>query len=160
MKNYLVSLEDFLEPIGYTTTTIGTLVGVIALVMTIKINNKTNKIQKNMELIKFKTSFNMVRLEIISKSKQVYGKYKKDGQLLIFEIKEITIDLNTYKSIYTDSMKKLLDDLDEASRSLEQKGRRIPKLEMEKIMMNIYNIQRKLESNLDVLLKNEGDNNE
>lgn len=69
MMDFLNNLEAFFEPIGYTTTTIGTIVGITALVMTIKIDSKTKKIQQNISHFKVKASFNITRLEVLTKIK-------------------------------------------------------------------------------------------
>lgn len=159
MKNFLENIEAFLEPIGYTTTTIGTIVGIVALVMTIQINSKTNKIQKNMNHFKLKASFNVTRLEVITKIKLIHVAYKK-GNYLIFEINEVFIDLIGFESIYTKSMKDLLKKLeDNLSKRKENKGK-IPKIEIENMILNLYNLQRKLENNIDIITDEVGETHE
>lgn len=154
---YLKAVEDFLQPIGYTTTTIGTVVGIVALIMTILVNNKTNKIKENIERIQVVSNFNFTRLDVINKAKLVYSKFKNDGDLLIFEIKEIVIDLGAYEKILTNSMNQSLAQLKKFEEDLKARKGKIPKKEMDEVIMHIYNIQRKLESNVDILNENEGE---
>lgn len=156
--NYILKfISQNMNEIGFIITLIGTVVGVIALWMTIIINKKTNKIQKNIDYFEIRATFKYTKLIAIRKMQIIHEQYRNKGIYKPLEIREVLTELEECKDLYTENFKEVLSEL-KSELDKEYTGK-MPKRIMESVVEIIYRLMRKLENDINVIKVEVGGDN-
>lgn len=135
--------------IGFIITFVGTVVGIIALIMTILINKKTNKIEKNIKVFEVKASFNYIRLVTLTKLREVHSQYRNSGDYKRYLLEEVITELEECEVLYTPKFKEVLTEI---KQELENDTKsKVSKKQMESSVKIVYKLITKLENNIDVI---------
>lgn len=140
--------------LSFVITTIGTGVGIVALVMTIKINNKTNRIQREIRTIETKATFKYRKEKVLNNLKKSYKEYQKNGHYKYTEIEEAITDLDNFNDVYTEKFKSCLIKLKQ-NLSYTKGEKPFPNA-MDETMKYVYEVISRLENDLSVIKIEEG----